>query len=456
MLNARNIMRSPAVPSAVLLYGIIFLFAGTYFSKVPWQRAYTVALYLSVSVWSATVVFQRFGRHRSSFNRIDLLFSIFLLAILLSSAINWWDGTAEYFKMMPVFILVPYALGRVMLGKDGYLLRNILIGMGILLLPLIFTEYLRVLQYGLPYSNSPNPTLFGLGHGVMLSGVLLSATFLSLTSALLSPDDTRSPLGMSSPSGRLISYVTLAVIIVTMGWIAPRGSVVAAIPAVASLFMLSPKSASKQKRQILLVIALALAIATAHTLLRKESTEFYSAILNPPVLDENTTGKALVSSTGTKQMMSILGNEACETIVDSVSDRWVHYRQALALFLSKPIFGAGANQYGAYACTGPGSFPHSTVLQVFAELGASVGLVYCILVWKTFRVLLRSRERISELAAESLWAWFASFFLMQFLFAQLSGNYFLSAGMYYFFGIAANALDQDAGAVRGSRPCTSW
>ncbi|HEX5665504.1 MAG TPA: hypothetical protein VFX71_01595, partial [Hyphomicrobium sp.] len=154
MLSVSTVIKSPAAPSAVLLYGIVFLFAIAYHLGIPWVRAYTIALYMGVSAWAAAVVFDRIRAHRPSLNRIDLLFAAFLASVLLSAAINWWEGTAEHFKLMPVFFLAPYVLGRAMLSEDCCLLRYILIGMGVLLLLPIFPAYLHVLKSGLPYVNT--------------------------------------------------------------------------------------------------------------------------------------------------------------------------------------------------------------------------------------------------------------------------------------------------------------
>lgn len=449
MLHASDVMKSPAAPSAVLLYGIVFLFALAYYLGTPWRQTYTITLYLGVSAWAAVVALDRLRQRRRTLNRIDFLFAAFLASVLLSTAVNWWEGTIQYLKLIPFFFLLPYVLGRVMHAEDGLRLRNMLIGMGVLLLPLIFPEYLRILMAGYPYENSPAPMLFGQGHGVMLSGLLLSVTFLGLVSVVLSPSGPHGPAFLTSEAGRYFSYALLVAIVVTMGWISSRGSIVAGILGVSILFLLSPASTRRRKLEILLVLALALGLAVVHSLQRKHNWEYYTSVVKPPVGLESLVGDMVGSSRQAAPTGSILGEVACKRIVDSVSDRWLHYEQALALFLAKPLFGAGANHYGFYACTGPGSFPHSTLLQVFAELGGIVGLTYCALIWMTLHTFFGSRRRQSLPDAKPVWVWFAAFSAMQVLIAQLNGHYFISAALYFVMGVAASARDSDSIAVEG-------
>lgn len=435
-------MKSPAAPSAVLLYGIVFLFSLAYYLGKPWRQAYTITLYLGVLVWAVLVISDRLRSFRPALNRIDLLFIAFLASVLVSAAINWWDGTILYLRFLPFFFVLPYVLGRVTRAEDGTRLRNMLIAMGALLLLLILPEYLRILRDGWPYENSPAPFLFAQNHGVMLSGLLLSAAFLGLVSVLLSPDGPHSPPWLASAKGRYFSYALLAALIVTMGWISSRGSILSGILGTFILFLLSPGSARRKKFEIVMVVALSLTVAFAHALQRKDNWEYYTAVVKPPGSVESLVSDLIVSPSEAEPNGSILGEAACKRVVDSVSDRWLHYEQAVALFLARPIFGAGANHYGFYACTGPGSFPHSTLLQVFAELGGIVGLMYCGIIWMTLHTLMRSRQRPSALALEPIWSWFVAFSVMQVLIAQLNGNYFLSASLYFVMGVAAAARDK--------------
>lgn len=450
MLRASDILKSPAAPTAALLYGIVFLFAIAYYVGAPWQRSYTIALYLVLMVWTVLVVFDRVRDRRPSPNRIDYLFASFFIAVLVSAVVNWWGGTIRQFELMPVFFVAPYVLGRAMRADDVYMLRNLLIGMGILLLPLILLAYLReILWDDRPYDISPLPILFGQGHGVMLSGLLLSVTLLGVISVLLTSSHQQAPGRRAAAKGRYVGYALLVSIVVAMGWISSRGPILAGMVGIIILFLLAPTSARRRKIEILVVLVFAIAIAVAHSLQSKHNAAYYAYVIQVPIVVEGVNGDTSDSTRLAGSPVSILGEGACKRIVDSVSDRWLHYNQAVALFLAKPLFGAGANHYGFYACTGPGSFPHSTVLQVFAELGVFVGMAYCALIWSTLHALMRMRRDPNQPTTKPVWTWLLTLSVMQLLIAQLSGDYFTSAALYFVMGAAANARDRKLAGVEG-------
>jgi len=447
MLDA---LKSPALPAAILLYGIVYLFAGLYFVGAPWHRAYTIGLYAAVSLWAAFVAIDSFKRRRPGWNRIDLVFVLFLAYLLVSIAVNWWDGTAQYLKLMPALFLVPYVIGRTVNAGDCFSLRQILIFMGLLLIVALIPEYLLVFKYGLPYEDSPAPLLFGKNHGVMLSGLLLAATLASLVSVLLSPNNPGNWPLLSSRWGRFFGYMALMVVVVTMGWVSSRAGALAGIVGVGIVLMLAPKATGARKVAILLVLTLSLALAVTHSLQWKANSAHYAAVVRAPVLFGAAAADAKSVSGAAEWRGSILGNQACDHIVDSISERWIHYQQAVALFLAKPLFGAGANHYGFYACSRPGSFPHSTLLQVFAELGVLGGLLYCTLIWLTLGAFMQARIRSGAFPEQIIWSWFLAFSVMQILIAQLNGNYFVSAALNFVIGVAANARDVHKATVENA------
>ena len=431
-------LKSPAVPAALLFHVIIFGFAAVYYLNVPWQRSYTVTLYLSVSVWALAAIVRGWRNARPSFNRVDFWFVVFLAQVLLSIAVNWWDGTTKYLEFMPVFFVLPYLLGRAMTRDDVIVFQKALIWMAAALLLLMPFEFLRILRFGPPYSNSPNPTLFAQGHGVMLSGMLLAAAFLTLLSIALRPEVQSA----QSPGGfwrRYAPHLGLGLIVLVMGWIAARGSAVAAIVATAVMFLLSPRRNWKEMTKAAFVFLTFLVLATLYAQQNKHHTTYYQELLRePPIVELSGTVAIVEKHKTTSEFDPILGRAICSTIVDSVTDRWTHYQQALAIFRAKSIFGIGANSYGFHACTGPGSFPHSTVLQVMAELGIVGALVYTALIISAFIALLkvRFRETRSE-RVHAIREWAVGFFVFQFLVAQISGDYFISASLYFTCGLAA-------------------
>ena len=442
-------LRSPAAPAVILLYGIIFFFAIAYFIGMSWQRIYTIILYSGVLIWAAIVVIDRFKSRRPCFNRIDLLFVSFLICILISSVMNWWEGTINYLKLMPVFFLAPYLLGRVVDVSDILKVRHAILVMTIVLVLFIVPEYLRVQTYGLPHNNSPTPTIFGQSHGVMLSGLLIAAGLVTLVSMLQSAELHYLPF-LSFATGRYLGYAVLVLLIVTMGWISSRSGILAGLLGVSIFLFLAPKETLIRKFEIVFFLVLGVMIAVINSLNWKANSAYYAQVLSPPALFSTTSGSGIASADNMEWRGAVLGKGACDYIVDSVSDRWVHYQQAATLFLAKPLFGAGANQYGFFACTGPGSFPHSTLLQVLAELGVIVAFVYCTMIWLTLATFVRARRQAHDMMEMSIWSWLVAFAVMQVLIAQLTGNYFLSATLYLVIGAAASVYDLENKNLKGT------
>lgn len=436
-------LKSPAIPAAILLYGIVFLFAGTSFVGMAWHRGYTIALYAGTSAWALIVVIDRFKERRPAWNRIDLLFAMFFACIVLSASINWWGGTLEYLKLMPALFVAPYAIGRTMNTADAFSLRRVMTLMGILLVVLISVEYLHVLKYGLPYSDSSVPSLFGQSYANMLSGLLLAAAVASLISVLLTPQAGSTLSFLTSGRGRFIGYAILMLFVVAMGWISSRGGVLAGAVGAISVLLLAPQGTRSRIFEILLVLTLSIALAVSHSMQSKYNAALYAQVVKPPIIFDLTTSNSMLTSSTRQWQGSILGNEACKSIVNSVSERWLHYQQAVALIVSKPVFGVGANNYGFFACQKPGSFPHSTLLQVFSELGSIVGIVYCLLIWVTLGTFLKVRRLVGSSGQGALWSWFLAFAVMQVLIAQLNGNYFVSAALNFVIGVAASLRDRD-------------
>ncbi len=435
--HSSRLMASPALAAAVLLYGIVFLFALAYYAGMPWQRIYTIALYSAVAVWSGLIIIARLLQSRPSLNTVDILFAIFTISLLISVGMNWGEGGRQQLMFMPFFFFLPYCLGRVVNLNDCKAMRGILVIMGGILLFLIFPEYVWVLKYGLPYINSPAPILFGFGHGVMLSGLMLSVAIIGLVSILLSHDQ-----GDGSGKGMRIDwqypgYALLLIMVVAIGWITARGPALATILGVAALLLLTGASPHWRRLQILIVLALGILIAVVNSMQRKANIEFYANLIRSPVQARGALADGTVPMKGEVVYKSILGAGTCERIVDSITDRWVHYEQAVAVFLANPWFGAGANQYGDFACSGPGSFPHNTILQVFAELGVFVGIIYCGLILMTLWRILQFWW-LEQRDARSILLWLFIFAVIQVLIAQINGNYFISATLYFAIGVAAN------------------
>lgn len=78
---------SPAYPAAVLLYGMVFVFAAVHFMAIAWSRPVTVAFYAVVLAWTLALAWQA-RQHLSPITTLDMLFSGFVLLVLASLALE--------------------------------------------------------------------------------------------------------------------------------------------------------------------------------------------------------------------------------------------------------------------------------------------------------------------------------------------------------------------------------
>ena len=126
------------------------------------------------------------------------------------------------------------------------------------------------------------------------------------------------------------------------------------------------------------------------------------------------------------------------------------YNEALAQFLTKPVTGYGANLFGLHSCVGANGFPHSTVLQGFAELGVLGGGIFLALVFLAIQAAVKILLlECSGTKGTVLHGWsfhpegrYAPLFLLAFTVAQLIadqiyGNYFMASSFYLILGIAS-------------------
>ena len=435
MFKSKNLILSPAMPAAILLYGIIFGFAVWSYLGLQWLRIDTISLYVSIAVWSGVVIFRRLRSIDFSLNLLDNLFGVFLLWVLGSVATHWWKGTIQYLEFMPLFFILPYLLGRMMLVQDVQLFKKLLIGMAGVLLLLLPFEYWKNSRPGFLYENSPVPLLFGQGHGTMLAGLLLSAALLALISKLTLPIVPHTAPRNFKKHYRIFDYLMLAAVVSAMIWVASRGPAVAAVLGMLALFCSASFIGWKKMMVIFFFLGLSALIAFSISFQNKHHKEYYQLLLMRPEVALNSVSHQAPKLEYGKP---ILGEAICKDIPNSISDRWIHYRTAWEIFLAKPWTGVGANFYGFYSCTGPGWFPHSTILQVLAELGVWAGLLYFSLIGIVFWVPITRNKSDASVLIKANMSWLLAFVVLQFTTSQFNSNYFMSAGLYFVMGLAAS------------------
>jgi O-antigen ligase len=342
---------------------------------------------------------------------------------------------------MPFFVFLPYLLGRASGHEDVYLFRTLLIWIGGVLVLMMPIEYLRNVDQGAAYLTAKAPELFGQSYARSLAGLLLSAVLLALIASLVSPEGRERKPGLIFGNRRLLIYVAIDLVVLVIVWISSRGAAVGAVLAIVSLLLFAGNCGRLKKVLIVgNVFASAVLMFTFVSQIQHHKG-FYQQLFQEPVIASELEDTMTAGETPSLQPgHPILGAQTCKNIKDSVADRWVHYQEALAIFLVKPLTGVGANGYGFYTCTGPGWYPHSTILQVLAELGILGGLFYLPMLLMVFVIVIRRYSFLDDERARVNMGWVLAYAVLQVTTSQIYGNYFMSAGLYFVLGLAASRL----------------
>lgn len=443
-LDLRACLLSPALPAWTLVFGMVFCLAISHFAGLSWQMPATVTFYGLLAVWVAILAWRN-RRKILPLTRVDWLFILFLSLLVSSAAIHGLSepGLYKYGRYFPFFMVAPYVCGRLMHATDVRLFCVILVYTGLLLLPLALIDYVW----------SPMPPVvpgrwpfFGYDHSSLLMGTLLASAVVPLASYMLL--QRANPLG--SPAHFAILVFVLALTLTAIVWTRARGgSILAPIGAV--LLCLTAHWLRWLDRVWVPLFVVGV-ISIALMMLPATDRQFFGNLLNRPLvlgIQPVDSKQEFESPTPDSQKhlnsqspvdSSILGPVSCRALevgTDSVAIRWTLYQEAIAVFLKHPYWGAGPASFGKHSCTGELGFPHSTVLQVFAELGAGGGTLYLVLLGTVFFSLIRRTYARPENLDRNM-AWVALALFVTFLaLDQIYGNYFMAAGTYLLSGLAA-------------------
>lgn len=109
------------------------------------------------------------------------------------------------------------------------------------------------------------------------------------------------------------------------------------------------------------------------------------------------------------------------------------------MFLENPVLGVGADKFGKHSCTGPGWYPHNTLLQAYAELGlVGGGLLTALMALagvQLVRPLLTFGNGTTNWGAH---VFALALFTLFFLVDQFYGNYFQAIGAWLTLGLASS------------------
>ena len=411
--NGRNIS-ALAILWLLLIQGMLFGLAGTHYLGIAWNRYLTWAMYGGL-FFLGWVVAWRKRSDLTGWVWIDLLFFTWLAWLMCSLAYYrepigiWWA------KYVPVFVLLPYVLGRVAGIDDIKAYQRLLIIAGIAILP--FMAFDHFVSGDL--RQSARWTYFGYNHAPLLIGSLLASA--TIATMAVGKDERR-------------IYILLVIFVLGTVWVGGRGWVMAGV--LASIFVLVlgisvgyfhlPLAA---KRATALLVALAIGMAS----LSSQMQEFYGKVFEWSLprgqVEEETHAPVLGEIHA-----PVLGKDSCEPIekgTDSVAMRLLLYREAIEIFRLHPLVGVGAGRYGLFSCSGNMGFPHSTILQAAAELGMPGAVLLLIMLIMPVWVFMKG------MVYDGCYLFLCGVWGLYGMAEQLYGNYFISPVGYLLLGISA-------------------
>lgn len=358
----------------------------------------------------------------------DKLFGLFILAILISLLVHGRSdfSALKYLQFVPLMVVLPYVLGRIMTPDDVKRLVRVLVWAGPLILLLVIFDYHQ--SHESPMTGH-RWIFFGVNHSPLLISFMLSASLIASSFMLFTQRRT--------VWGRAGLLVFQGVCVAALVLIAARGVLLGAMLGLAFL-MLAMGGVSIVRRTGFLMYLSALLIF-AFSILPNPQSELYAKLMTDPKIVYkiySIEAQNFGADTAKPGITPILGEAACGPFKEgqnSVAMRWVLYKEAVSVFQSSPWVGVGAALFGRHSCTGAGGYPHSTILQSFAELGAAGGLLFAgLMAWAMASLLRAGRAKHRMMP-------FVLGMAVQYLATdQLYGNYLMATGTYFWVGVVAS------------------
>lgn len=420
--------------TALLLFGLMYLQALFYFFDIPWERRFTLFLYGLASAWLAILLINQ-NRTWWLPSRLDWLVFIFwcVVAISVIDKLVPNENTLKYLTYAPFMAILPYLCGRTIhLSLIERLLKTILV-LGLLVaLMLAMDRYYSTVNH-IPLTRWP---VFGYDHGRLLVGPLLASALVSVCFFYLKMKiDTRSKIWFR----KSVLYLCTVIIIVALISTLARGWLIAGLFGSVIVVLLSKNTSISGRVYLVTVIMVTLWLSHIGFL---KYDQHYSNFANAIYSQADFKYESDRHSLGLTEGESILAGDSCRALRggDSISVRGLLYREALAMFTAEPLVGVGAAKFGHYSCwAAENSYPHSTILHVFAELGIlGGGLFIAALALASVTLLCAgANAQRSEVADVSIGVFglFCTFIVAD----QFYGNYFMATGTWVIVGIAANA-----------------
>lgn len=419
---------STALPVAGLLYGMLFCLAIAHLMGWMWPPLATKIFYGALFFWVGMLVWKSRPLPRTPV-LIDKLFALFVLGILISSFANGSADSAalKYLQFVPFMVVLPYILGRIMTPGDANRLVRILTWAG----PCVLV--LAIIDYGQSHEAMTvghRWIFFGADHSPLLISFMLSASLIAATFMLF----TQRRSVWRQTALLFVQGICVAALV----FVAARGVLLGAILGVA-VTMNSLRGVLVGRRAGYLAYLSAVLVLSFAALPDPQSELYAKLMTSPNILYKTSSEQALESSfdTSAPGAKPILGEAACSPFKEgqnSVAMRWVLYREAVSVFQSAPWVGVGVALYGRHSCAGVAGYPHSTILQSFAELGVAGGLLFAGLMASAMAASLRWARGSRHWMMPLVLGMFVQYLATD----QLYGNYLMATGTYFWVGVAAS------------------
>lgn len=415
---------SPALPVAGVLHGMLFCLAISHITGFAWPPLVTRVLYGVLLVSAGVLVWQRRAAP-AAWVAADTLLALFLVGALFSWVLyaQGESATVKYLQFIPFMVVLPYVLGRIMTPRDTVLLVRLLAWAGPLTIVLAVIDYA---QYGEAIMIGSRVLFFGVAHGPLLISFALAGSLVASGYLLFTHGSTRGQ--------KIALLLTQGMCIAALVLVAGRGGLLAALLGLSVLMALVRHVSALWKVGVMTYLAVVMIFS--FFFLPSPQSELYARLLTNPGTVYHGTVRGMPVLSIEVAAEPILGDESCRPFqegVNSVAMRWVLYREAVAMFQAVPWTGVGAAMFGRYSCVGVGGYPHSTILQAFAELGIVGGLLFAGLMATPVRNL-RRQSNSGHRMAPFVMAMFAQSLLTD----QLYGTYFMAAGTYFWVGTTAS------------------
>lgn len=331
------------------------------------------------AVWSAAVWFiplalllPNFIRRQVSITAIDVTFC--LVSVLLAVHLKVFTLHADLrdWALLVTFWIGPYAAARLVSTQD---ITRILKILGAITLTVSAAAITWLFSLQLTAGDNLRPVMLGLNHGVLIVAVALGI------SVVIQVGGASGKYSIATCRRPMIAALLTAALVV----VGARGVVIATI-ATTFLMVLAPSRDGRHGR--IVVFAAILVGATLALMLNHVARDFMVRTylpLEPPA-------GAGVPGLGRDSPVPGFGRdsrEECDQLnkmVDSTPIRIWLFQRGFLLFQETPVFGIGLENFAAYTC--PGSFPHSTILQAFVEMGAVGGIAYVLLLGTAIFLLI--------------------------------------------------------------------